>query len=373
MATEIKWNPHRGTYYVQYWDGGWRRKTVTRKRAGWNPGDPPPKKIPPEAIVAHADILKLEEIARSRSINRSMLPGTLREFLLAHIETYRDPTKKSVANVVANFLEWCGSRRIDRVEKVTAAACGQWFEDRGRFVEPSTLKRERAQLARAWSKAARRKLIADNPWTVIDPPRLVPKEKGAWTREQFKALLSRCNPWLVDLLVVGVNTGFRISALLNLMWDQVEWNRTKRQGYGFIKVTAERDKAKKGYRIPISRECYDVLSRRRFTSDAVYCLTGHYGRRILRSGTVAKGIERACRRAKLRRPDSPNHHMRRTFGRWAVLGYLTGEPVPLTTLSGWMGHASVKTTMIYLDVSDDDSTRYMLGSEYKSPEATDPS
>ena len=76
-------------------------------------------------------------------------------------------------------------------------------------------------------------------------------------------------------------------------------------------------------------------------------------------GEVGKAVRLACERAGLPRPDAPCHALRRTFGRWAVLGHLTGRPVPLYVVSRWMGHHSVEMTERYLDLSRESSQEWM--------------
>jgi integrase len=146
-----------------------------------------------------------------------------------------------------------------------------------------------------------------------------------------------------------------------MTWAHVEWNNGERKGYGFIYVPPEHDKAKNGYRVPISPRCYEVLKRRHANRQHDYVAAGHQGRPVVDRDVVSVAIIQACARAGLPHPDSPCHHMRRSFGRWAVQGDLSGAPVPLAVVSRWLGHSSIKTTMLYLDVTDDDSTRFMLG------------
>jgi integrase len=160
---------------------------------------------------------------------------------------------------------------------------------------------------------------------------------------------------------VGAHTGLRIEALRGLEWRDVEWAAPGEGGFGFVRVRPELDKTGKGYRVPVDRACHDVLARRFVHKDAhaAFVLTGARGRPIRRTMQTHKAIVSACARAGLERPASPNHHMRRTFGRWAVLGHLTGQPIPMYVVSKWMGHSSIAMTEHYLALSFDDSAKWM--------------
>jgi integrase len=362
MASGPHWNAKRGTWNVQYWDGRWRRVVVVRKPPGYRPGDRAPKKPPPEAYAALARLAAIEEAARSRRARTKGPPVGLADFLADHVNSYENPlSRESVRIVVDQFVAWCASRQIEAVDQVTTEVCEAWLDEQARAHMASTVERKRAHLSGAWSRRGKRR-NAPNPWKDIRGGGKVRKRKrGSWTPEQFERLLAASRPYLRDLLIVGVNTGLRIAALMDLRWGEVEWNHGDRPGFGWIRVPAEKDKAGKGYGVPISEALHDLLARRRATTEGDHVLCGAHGRPLKSRTNTGTAIRRACARAGLPRPDSPNHHMRRTFGRWAVLGHLTGKPVPLYVVSRWLGHADVRTTQIYLDVKEEDSTRFMLG------------
>jgi integrase len=374
MASGPYWNPKRGTYSVQWKDGTrWKRTTITKKRPGWKPGDPAPKKIPPEAVAALADYQRRENANRDK---RNDPRQTVREFLDAFAATYHLSRKANslrlLQNAIKTFLDWCDANGITRLEEITSATCHRWITDRAMTISPATgrkigyatLKCERGLIATAWSEAYQREEISKNPWVSVKVPGKPPdKVRGSWSREELNRLLAVSKPWLRDLLIVGCNTGLRIKALSGLKWSDIHWNESDEEGggYGVIVVPRDLDKIDRGYRVPISRECHDVLFRRKIhrAAHASRVLTGHGGQPILRAASTDAAIRKACRRAGLATPDSPNHHMRRTFGRWAVKGQLTGRPIPVYVVSRWMGHTSIATTEHYLNITHEDSQQWI--------------
>ncbi len=363
MASGPNFNRHRRCWQVSFKDAqGWHRKTVAPAPAHWKPGDPIPKP-PVEALAARTHYEAVEKEARAR--RRDGLPDSLRPFLEEHVARYRkDATRRNVRAVVDQFLAWCENQGIRSFSQVTAQVCGEWLDAVARTHAFSTVKRMRAQLRAAWGRLARRGLIAANPWTNVAPPgKDSPKHRGSWTPDEFERLLAVSRPWLRDVLIIGVNTGLRINALMRLEWR--DWRKPQRGqgGFGWIVVRPELDKAGKGYQVPISRELHAVLARRLGMHDPTFVLTGRYGKPLAGKTVTDRAIHAACARAGLPDPSAPNHHMRRSFGRWAVLGHLTGKPVPLYVASRWLGHSSVRMTMEYLDLSEEDSTRFMVPDE----------
>lgn len=372
MASGPYFDPRRGTWSVQYSDGvAWHRVVVIPRRLGWQPKHGKPKKVPPEALAAVKHYADLERAARRR---RPFDPGrTIAAFLADYRALYAGRrtagSLMQLERAIKLFLDWCGPRKLVLLDKVTAHECRAWIADRARQTSRKTglrisyarLRQERALLAAAWARAVRNGELAANPWVAVEvPARAVKGPKPSWTPGEFARLLAEARPWLRDILVVGVQTGLRISALLAMDWSWVKWARSGESGYGWIEVPAAHDKAGKGYRVPISRTCHDVLFRRRVHRDDARgrVLTGQGGGPSHANNT-GSAIIRACKRAGLPRPTSPNHHLRRSFGRWAILGHLTGRPVPLYVVMSWMGHSHVTTTETYLDLHRDDSSAWM--------------
>ena len=67
----------------------------------------------------------------------------------------------------------------------------------------------------------------------------------------------------------------------------------------------------------------------------------HSGRPLDRT-SVTNRFQRVCKRAAIR-DDVVFHDLRHTFGTM-----MAAAGVPLRTQQGWMGHADVKTTSIYM-------------------------
>jgi integrase len=361
MASGPYFDRKTGAWTVQYFDGQWRRVVVMRKAHGWTKDKGRPKKIPLFATQELERYAAIEENARR--VHSSGVPHRLDQFLEKHVSHYRnEKTRNSVDKTAKQFLAWCDSRDISTFNQVTTDLCVEWLEHLGKSLKVTTIRTRRAQLIGAWTKLCKRKGIP-NPWIAAEvegKPEI--KKRGAWTKEEFDAILAVSRPWLKEVLIVGANTGLRINALMNLEWKHIERpNDANQKGFGYVVVPPELDKTGRGYRVPISAALATLLNEIEITTKREHIVAGQGGQKMRHSSGTGQAIIRACKRAGLKKPDSPNHHLRRTFGRWAVSGALTGTSVPTYYVSRWLGHTNIQTTMIYLDITDEDSTRFMIG------------
>jgi integrase len=308
---------------------------------------------------------------------------TIDAFLASYRKGYigrQESSALALAGACEVFLGWCRAKDLKRLAEVTPQACAEWIRHRatttskrtGGPIAYSTLKKERALLSGAWKDGVKIGAVSVNPWKTADIPGKAPVvTRGSWSPEDFEKLIAVSATWLRDILSIGCHTGLRIEALIGLEWRDIKWPSGEEKGFGVLTVRPELDKSHRGYKVPIDRVCHETLARRfvHKGAHAVHVLTGKMGRPIKRSAHTDTAIRRACKRAGLKNPDSANHHMRRTFGRWAVLGHLTGRPIPIYIVSKWMGHADVSMTEKYLHVDLDDSARWM---EEYTPNRQDP-
>jgi integrase len=379
MASGPHFDKQRGTYRVQWHDGyRWRRPTV-HKISGWKPGSPEPKKIPPEAQAAVKIFADRERAARSnRPVDPSLsVVDFLATYRIAFSVEHADGSIIQLNQAVRTLAAWCAVNKVVRLDQITTSVCQKFLDWRaaqiskktGKPISPGRVNQERALLSGAWSRAVKLGEMPASPWKPTTAPgwskeRKKRKERSHWTPEQYAALIVKTKPWLRDLLTLGTQSGLRIAALCGLEWRDIRWTAKDGRGFGTIVVRPELDKAGRGYSVPMSKTAHDLLFRLSSVrnEDCPFVLHSARGRK-LRVSVTDPAIRRACRRAGLRAPSSPNHHMRRTFGRWAVLGQLTKRAIPVYVVMRWFGHSHIETTMSYLDLTDTDNQDWMAEPE----------
>lgn len=157
------------------------------------------------------------------------------------------------------------------------------------------------------------------------------------------------NPHLKDLIVAALETGCRKGELLSLQWHQVRFTPRAE-----IFLPAQKTKAKKDRRVPISSALKTVLDARRNDPAgeplpaSAYVFGDEVGRR---HATIKTAWAQRCKRAKI--VGLHFHDLRREAGsRWMDAG------VPLATIQRWLGHHNISQTSTYLAASlgGDEST-----------------
>ena len=154
--------------------------------------------------------------------------------------------------------------------------------------------------------------------------------------------------WQVDLAMylTAAMTGLRQGELLALRWRDVDWPARKIRVSGGMRNGKRRTpkSATSSRAVPMADRVGGALDRLFQASayqagDDLVFGHPHTGRPLDRS-QVSKRFKRSLQRAGVR--EVRFHDLRHTFGtRMAAAG------VPIRTLQAWMGHADIKTTMVY--------------------------
>lgn len=283
------------------------------------------------------------------------------------------------------------SDKAARTKDQYARALGPYLEAGGELTDVDALLEYAEDLCssrrvclraalRLWADATRLAIIADMDPLETTPARIatvqamllrletipdqikVEEVKGQRTHtwlspRQVRALAAACDAATVDglrdkvALGLLVGAGLRRAELAALQWDQIKFQPC---GDRMRTVLEVHGKGAKWRTVPISDPLAALLDR-------WSAHTGHEGRVVRSLGrarvlgtsisTTAIADLVARRGAEIGVPELRPHDLRRTF---AQIGYASGTP--LTQLSVLLGHASVASTQIYLNLALDLST-----------------
>jgi integrase len=158
------------------------------------------------------------------------------------------------------------------------------------------------------------------------------------TLEEEDHLLKAAPKVLRSIILVALNTGMRRGEILRLKWEDVD--RKKRL------FTVKKTKSGKPRNIPINSRLLDELIKLRSDNrNSPYLFPSSKTGEPFK--TIRKSFEKACSEARVH--NFRFHDLRRTFGsRLALAG------VDLNRIKELLGHASIKTTEIYLHADSKD-------------------
>ncbi|MEM7015424.1 MAG: site-specific integrase [Verrucomicrobiota bacterium] len=155
--------------------------------------------------------------------------------------------------------------------------------------------------------------------------------------ERFLAEANKLSDAKAAFCLTIYYTGCRISEALNLKPSNVEME----SGVVLIRTLKKRDRVVVR-RLPIPMNLAEALA----------ALNGE--RRNQRLWTFSRStgwrlIKRVMKNAEIRGPQASPKGLRHAFGVRSVM-----NQVPVTAIRKWMGHSSLETTTIYLDVQDNE-------------------
>ena len=206
--------------------------------------------------------------------------------------------------------------------------------------------------------------------TVVRLSREIPRSRRL-EGDEGPRLLDVCGDHLRAVVEAALETGMRRTEILGLQWRQIRL--TPRAD---IFLPAQKTKAMKDRRIPMSKRLQAVIEMRRLDpaghvmpmdsfvfgdeiGEPVKSITRTWATAVLKSHdktpTWMRGHLTPASRAEYRAIDLHLHDLRREAGsRWLEGG------VPLHKIRDWLGHANIAQTSTYLagtETGDDDAMR----------------
>jgi integrase len=154
---------------------------------------------------------------------------------------------------------------------------------------------------------------------------------------EIKSLLQACTEGLYPIVYTALNTGMRSSELVYLRWKDVDLSKRE------ITVHSRKDwqsKSGKSRAIAMNDKLFGFLKQHHQKSEYVFCTKD--SRPLVNN--LNRRFRNAARRARL--IGISIHTLRHTFA-----SHLVMASVPLATVSRLLGHADIKTTMIYAHLS----------------------
>ena len=252
------------------------------------------------------------------------------------LRSYRD----RVTAIRGRLIPFLGSKPLDEISPSDVEAFRtQRTLPNGQSPSLSTVNYDHAILKHCLSLAAKRRLVVTNPAKLVPLPCPENERDRILSPNEWERLFAAAAGHLKPILLVAYQLGMRQGEILNLTWDQVDFNRQ------LIKLRRIDTKTKDSRDIPMTPAVIEELQRlnkvRQLHCSSVFLYDGHSIQRIKR------GFEGACKRAGIE--DFRFHDLRH-----CAATNLRRAGVDTITAMKIIGHKSEKMHRRYNSVSDTD-------------------
>lgn len=320
-------------------EGQWRWRRQIRVRGKKERGSGTPEiNTKRAALEAEHDWVQGQLEGRRAPLEVPTLAGIVDAYL-AHVTLHRSPSLADArtSHLKAHLIQFFGRTRLDRIDLTMVDRYKQSRLERKPPLAASTINQHLFTLSNLLRWAKRRGQLRDVLQLEHLPEERAEDRLEYLEPEQVTALLEKASGELHSMVVIAVHTGLRIGELIALQWSDVDLKAGRvTVRHGSYRGKDRPPKNKRTRVVPLSKAAADAFKEQRhLRGPYVFCETDgsrvHYTTH--RKRLMAVGL-------------SGWHVLRHTFGTT-----LATRGVPLRAIQEWMGHASIKTTMIYAHFS----------------------
>ncbi len=315
-----------GVYYVGYLDNGRRR---------WQSSHCTVKS---DAVAYLKNFQTLKDKPKHRDILLSELSVKVKEL---HSSTVRPSTISSYIFSLSNIQSALGNKLLSQYtaedfDKFKSAKLGELSRASVNLILRSV--KACFNLAVKWD------FLMENPLRKVKLIRIPQRAPLYLTQEEFRTLVKAVKEQVLrDLFLFASLSGLRISEMLNLTWDCIDFDKKQ------VLVKNSDDFLTKSGRervVPLNAELLTMIKNRRkkFGSSRVV-FSKRNGYRYDK-GYISRRFKSYVRKVGLN-PAYHLHSLRHSFGSWCAQ-----KNVPIYTIQALMGHSNVQTTSIYAHLSE---------------------
>lgn len=330
MATLYERN---GQYYVNYTLNGWRvRKSVGNNRK-----------------EAEIYLGELRYKLSSGDIRPQRPDIPLDFFIRKYLEDCQARLTENSClryqEVLNHFLNYCTNEQptqfINQITRGLLLGYTVYRQQSEPKPKNKTINIELTVIRASLNWAFDRDWIEKNPASRIKMLKTNDSKSGQIINEEkIELLMDGCNGlkeglWFRDLLITFLNTGMRLGELINLTWDDIDFDQ------GIIKIQDKPFWQPKTYKrdIPVNHTVESVLVKLQMRRRGIYVFTR--GGKKIESNVPRKILIRLAKKVGLSHITRV-HDFRHTFA-----SNLLMKGVDIPTVQALLGHKSWSTTLIY--------------------------
>lgn len=286
-----------------------------------------------------AEDLQLEFLHKYRSGSNKLfhitLPAFLKEYLNYSKTNKRPNSYKKDKYTAANILNLI---KVDDLQDITPKHIEYYKAQRSKTIKAVSVNRELHSLKAMFNKAVEWQHLQTSPAKSVKCIKQAKRPPRYLDEEEIESLLKTATGFYKDMMVIALYTGFRISEVYHLHWQDIDFDKN------FISVTPKQDFTPKDYEfrsIPINSHLRDYLLK-------IKPLTAKPGDKVINCtqplNSLFVALPKIFRKAGIK--NASFHTLRHTFASRLVI-----NGISLYTVSQLLGHSKIETTMIYAHLS----------------------
>ena len=257
----------------------------------------------------------------------------------------------------SNLLPALGKKKL---QQISTDDCARLIGSlRAKGLAPKTIAGALVPLGRVLSLALRRSYISSNPLQRLEAserPRIQRREQRVLTHEEIGKLLAACLPSHRPLIATALYTGMRLSELLGLTWEEVDFEAGLiRLRYQLSRARRERPARRVRLKthaavrgIPLLPQLGSLLKQHKlathFSGGDHYVFSTGLGTPLGYRNVERRGLTRAAEQAGLQqegRPPLRLHDLRHTFASHLIVDLR----LDVAQVSRILGHARASITL----------------------------
>jgi len=174
------------------------------------------------------------------------------EVFLPHVKaTLAELTHTTYVKIIKRVTPAFGSKRLGEIreEDIQRYLNGR----REDSIKPATITLEWSTVSGVFRLAVKRKLIAVNPASGVERPKIPTQEVNVPTLDDIKALIENAPPHLRDVILFTAHTGLRTREVQHLRWADLR----REEGYFIVRA----GKGNKDRIVYLNTTAQDILKR----------------------------------------------------------------------------------------------------------------
>jgi integrase len=288
--------------------------------------------------VAESIYFKVKtQIAEERYLENAQSKNRLLSELFSRYLEEVTPNKNPTTQIdekrfAKKFLEFFGDRKLS---EITSDQVSKFVVQRKKVVAPGTVNRELAFLSASFNQALKIwNWCRDNPVSRIKREKEHKRVKF-FSDQEFSEIYRLLPDWVRPIVLLGKNTGLRLSNLTHLEWSEVD---LKKQ---LIILDAEKVKNSYSLGIPLNKQALEIVKEqsKQKKLHRQFVFPNREGKPFTKWG-VYRAFKNACVKAGC--PDYRFHDLRHDF-----CSKLVQAGVDIYTVKELAGHKNVTTTQRY--------------------------